>query len=364
MFLLVSFVVSTIVFVIDFLEFSPEIQKYSISPTDTIRIILFRIPSAVEQIIQFIVLLSVIFLMAKFLSKNELIVFYANGISEWRILILLSLVVFLMGLFSITTYNRNAVNLLERSNGLLKKYEGRAKAADSIWPSNGIWLRQSGEKTETSGENPEKYEIVTRADGVLLESLIFTNVILLVTDENGNFLRRINAKSMQIHSGNLAIEDAYVIERGRDIVFEKQIMLPVMVEENFVRRQIQNKYKNLETVDFLSLGKLIEDFRLHGLNTRRFEVKKNNMLLTPIMYVLMVLIGVLLSGNNPRDTKYLLGILKASMIGVGIFVTQNILTGLSLASNLGYSISTRGFVLFTLVLVCHRLIHRIELQNL
>ncbi|MDR1494676.1 MAG: LptF/LptG family permease [Rickettsiales bacterium] len=364
MFLLVFFVVSTIVFVVNFLEFFPNIQSYSIPPRDALRIVIFKIPWVIEPILQFIVLLSVTFIMTKFLAKNELVILYSNGISDWKILRLLSCTAFLLGIGYLMVYNRGAVNMLKKSETLLKKYKGVVETSDFMRPSGGIWLRHSGEKHEDNGENPEGYEIITKADSVFVESLVFNGIILLVSDENGNFLRRINAESMQIVNGRLVVAGAHLIEQGKDITFLEKIVIPVVANDAFVRKQIQNKYKNPETVDFLSLGSLIEDFRVHGLNTRRFEIRRNNLILVPAMYILMVFIGVLFSGSNPRDTKHMLRTLNVSLTGVCIFVLQNVLTGLALTGTVNYLFSTWGFAILALVLAYVKLIGRIELQNL
>ncbi|MDR1426115.1 MAG: LptF/LptG family permease [Rickettsiales bacterium] len=364
MFFLVFFVVFTIVFVINFLEFFPNIQNYSIPPLDALKIILLRIPTIVEPIIQFIVLLSVIFIMAKFLVSNELIIFYSNGISEWKILRLLSFTVFALGIFSLTIYNRNSVSMLQKSASMTKRYRGIVETRDFVEPKGGIWLKQSGEGFTGEEHSYENYEVVVRAKNVFLENLTFNDVILLMGDENGNFLRRINAETMQAKDKSLIMEDVWIIEQKKDIAHRDRMILPVVLEENFLRKQIQNKYKDTKTIDFLSLGKLIGDFKTHGLNTRRFEIRRNNLALTPILYVLMVFMGILFSDNRPRERKYILRILQASAVGVCLFTLQNIFNGLSLANARNHLLLMLGLTLFAFLVVSYRLIRKVELENL
>ncbi|MDR3078814.1 MAG: LptF/LptG family permease [Rickettsiales bacterium] len=364
MFLLVFFVVSTIAFVVNFLEFFPDIQSYAISPVDALQITLFRIPWLVEPMLQFIVLLSVSFIMIKLLVKGELVILHSNGISDWKIVKLLSCIVFLLAIFQLTVYSQTSVGLLGKSEALLGKYRGVAEASDFMSLRGGIWLKYSGRKSGDMGLDPEKFEIIARADSVFLEKLVFNGVILLLSDEEGNFLRRINAKSMQLANGSLALENAYLFEQGKSVVFREKVRIAVAANEDFLRKQIQNKYKNPGKVDFPSLGRLIEDFKLHGLNTRRFEVRRNSMIMTPLIYVLMVFLGVLFSASNPRNAKHLLRILNVSVVGVCLFFGQNILTGLALAGTVNYLLSTWGFTILTLALAYGKLVDRIELQNL
>ncbi|MDR2778440.1 MAG: LptF/LptG family permease [Rickettsiales bacterium] len=363
MFLLVLFTVFIIVFIVDFLEFSPKIQDYSISPKNSVEIILFRIPTMMEPTIQFIVLLSIIFTMAKFLSKNELIVFYSSGISDWKIVRLLGATAFIVGVFFATVYSKVSTSLLKKSDMLERKCKGKVEARYFIQPKNGIWLRQIGSMaTNDSRAASKSYDIVIRATEVFLGDLIFNDVILVMFSDEG-FFRRINADCMQIIDNNLILSDARIVEQGKSILRRRKVVISTSVQQDFIRRQIQDRYGDLKFIDSLSLGKLIGEIKSYGLSARKFEIKRNNFILLPFLHMLMAFIGILMSENNPRDAKYTVKTLQSVIVGMVLFALQNTIAELSNSGRINYISSSWGFFVSVLLLTYMKLINKIELKN-
>jgi LPS export ABC transporter permease LptG len=364
MFIAVLMTVFAIMFIADFLEFSPKIQFHSISPKNTVKIILFRVPAMIEPIVQFIVLLSTVFTIAKFLSKNELIIFYSSGISDWKILRLFSVTAFTIGVLFSTLYSRISTSLLKRSDILERKCKGRIDDRYFIEPKNGIWLKQLGPVAGKNTGNSEKnYSIVIRASGVFPDDLVFTDVMLIMFNDDG-FLRRIDADRMQMDDGTLILQDTHRMEKGEIIPPQEEIVIFTSAQKNFTRRQIQDRYEDLKFMDSLSLGKLIKEIKSYGLSAHKFEVKRNNFILLPFIYTLMAFIGLLVSGNNPRDTKYIVRILLSVMIGIIFFLFQNTIVELSLAGKIDHMSSTWGFLLFMFLIAHMKLIDKIELQRI
>ena len=73
-FILILFSIAILIFIVDFLEFLPKMEKNSIPSLTAIKIVFFAIPSMLEEFFQFIILVAIVFTMAKIASKNELTV--------------------------------------------------------------------------------------------------------------------------------------------------------------------------------------------------------------------------------------------------------------------------------------------------
>jgi lipopolysaccharide export system permease protein len=335
---------------VDFLEFSDKIQKFSIPPMDAVKIILYRIPSMTEIFLQFIILLSVTFTLTKLSIKNELTVLYSNGYSAWKILKIYGILVFMIGLIVMSFLNFIFSNSSKHSLMIENKY---TKHEDKyfIKSSNGLWFRQI---------DPKNYEIIIRAEKVYLEELIFENVIVIF-NRNDRFEKRYDAKNMALLDGFWVLSSINVLKPGEKTEFIEKILLPTQISRKFLEQQIQNRYENVDLIPLFSINKLIRESKKSGLDNHKFIVKKHTLLLTPFLYVLMVSIGILFLNNNQRNSKHLSSVLKTVVCGICIFVVQNILLELASANRINLMFSTWGSFLIAYFMVYLLLVKKIEL---
>lgn len=353
-FLLILFSISILVFIVDFLEFLPKIDKYAIPSFIAIKIILYRIPNMIEEFLEFMILLSVVFTMTKIASKSELTVIYSSGYSSWKILKIYSIFIFFLGIFNICCMDLVSTNLVKQSTILENKYTKNEKKY-FVRSRNGLWLKQI---------NPDnkKDEIIIRAEKVYLEDLVFKDCILEFLD-SGNFKKRYNVGSIKLENGFWNLRNIYIFAEDKKLDFQEELKIPTNISQDFMKQQIQNRYENLDLIPLFSLNKLIKEFKISGLDTNKFIVKKHILILTPFIYVLMIFFGLLFSDNNQRNTKNIVNIFKALICGICIFVIQNTLFELALANKINVFFATWGFVILLFITSCFFLIKKIELQN-
>ena len=145
-FALIIFSISILVFIVDFMEFFPNIQKFSIPPVDAIKIVVFRIPNMLESFLQFLILLTTIFTVIKIASRSELTVLYVNGFSTWKILKIYSYLVFVIGLVVIFFLNF-LFSVLAKQSKLMENRYSRKENEYFIESNSGIWFRQIDPET-------------------------------------------------------------------------------------------------------------------------------------------------------------------------------------------------------------------------
>ena len=330
-FLIILFSIFILVFIVDFLEFLPRIEKYLIPSFMAIKIILFRIPNMIEDFLEFIILLSIVFTMTKIASKSELTIIYASGYSNWRILKIYSIFMFLIGIFILSCVNVVSINLKRQSIMIENKYTKNEKKY-FVESKNGLWFK-------IIDSNNIDNEIIIRAEKVYLYDLIFKDCIMELLD-NGNFKKRYNAETMKFIDGFWNLRNVYIFTENKKIEFESEIKIPTNVSQNFIRQQIQNKYENLDLISLFSLDRFIKEFKISGLDFHKFLVKKNILILKPFIYILMVFFGILFSDNTQRNTKNIANIFKTVVCGICIFVVQNTLFELALANKINVFFAT------------------------
>ncbi|MDR1945341.1 MAG: LptF/LptG family permease, partial [Candidatus Peribacteria bacterium] len=248
-FFLIILSVFILIFIVDFLEFSSRIQKYSIPPKDSIKIILYRIPLMLETFLQFIVLLSINFTLTKISIKSELTILYASGYSAWKILRIYSAIALGIGLFTVLFLNFFFSNLYKQSKTIENIYT-KNKDESFIGLDNGIWFKQIDEKNN---------DIVIRASGVYLENLTFEDVVIIF-NKNGKFEKRYNVEKMILTDNFWILHNINIIRQNEKIAFKKKDILSTQLSKKFVQQQIQNKYEDVNLIPFFSLNKLIKEF--------------------------------------------------------------------------------------------------------
>lgn len=351
-FLLMLFSIFLLVFIIDFLEFSQNIHKYSIPPIDAIKIVLYRVPSMIESFLQFIILLSIVFTITKISIKSELTILYTNGFSSWKILKLYSVFIFIFGLVVIFFLNFLFSNLLKQSSIIENSYTKKENRY-FVESKNGIWFKQ----------NYDSDEILIRASKVYVNELIFKDVIFLFFDKDDNYIKRYDVDEVSLSDDYFILKNIHIYEKNKKIKYEKTMLLETNISRNFMKKLIQNKYENVDLIPLFLLPSLIRDFSNLGFDVHKFIVREHNLLLTPFLYVLMVFVAVLFSNNNSRNTNYFNVFFITICYGVVFFILQNILFELGSSNKINFFISTWGFLLFSFLIIFMFLIKKIELQN-
>lgn len=351
-FLLMLFSIFLLVFIIDFLEFSQNIHKYSIPPIDAIKIVLYRVPSMIEGFLQFIILLSIVFTITKISIKSELTILYTNGFSSWKILKLYSVFIFIFGLVVIFFLNFLFSNLLKQSSIIENAYTKKENRY-FVESKNGIWFKQ----------NYDNNEILIRASKVYVNELIFKDVIFLFFDKDDNYIKRYDVDEVNLSDEYFILKNIHIYEKNKKIKYEKTMLLETNISRNFMKKLIQNKYEDVDLIPIFLLPSLIRDFSNLGFDVHKFIVREHNLLLTPFLYVLMVFVAVLFSNNNSRNTNYFNVFFITICYGVVFFILQNILFELGSSNKINFFISTWGFLLFSFLIIFMFLIKKIELQN-
>lgn len=343
-----------LVFLIDLLEFSSKIQKYNLDLFTSIKIIFYRVPILLESVFQFIILISSILTLTKISSTSELTIIYSCKKSLWSVLKQQAVFVFIFGIINIFCLNPFFINMSKTSR-LLEMKMIEKEDSEYLTSRSGIWFNQ------ISGDE----EIIFRASKAYVDSLLFKDVILTKIVDN-KFIARIDASSMYLNEKDkeFILKDTFITEKDKNIDFKEHYSINTRLTKELLVQRIQNEYQNIDAIPFLKLHNMIKNFKKSGLETKKFVLKEVNYLLSPFIFVLMVLIsGIFASSLNNRSENKFLIILKTILSGLVIFITQNVLLELGNAGIISIAFSSIIPIIFLYLIVIILLINKIELQN-
>jgi len=347
-FFIIFFGLLIIFFAVDFFEITKDAKGLENALKISVQIALFRVPSLLETILHFIILLAGLFTFYKFSNSSEIVIMRTSGRSIFQIIKFPVFIAFLFGVFVITVYNPIASKLNIRSEQLKNIYFKNEKE-DLLELSNGLWFKQKNLETKNG-------DIIIRALSVYKGLLVFNNAILIYIDDNDNFIKRINTKVLRLNNNNTwsAINN-YVIEEGKEMKFVDEIVIPTALTTKFVSKTIKNEYESMYNISFWNLRSSIKDLKESGFNTLKFEIMYYYMMTIPFLFAIMILISAYYGIVNARDNKKYISIIKGIAVGFTIFVVHNIIVELTNAKKLtvldGSVLIVLIFILLSIVLL-------------
>ena len=183
--------------ILDELEFFKETDVHFIYP---IGLSALNSLSILFEIFPFIFLISTQFFFMKLIDNNELLVFKYSGLNNLKIIKVISIFSFILGLilvgffYNITSKAQNLYLEIKNEFSLDKKYL-------AVITENGIWIKDEI-KNNINIINAKKLE-----NGELKE------IIITQYDNKFNFLRIIESKEADISKKKVGIESSIYIRR-------------------------------------------------------------------------------------------------------------------------------------------------------
>jgi len=320
-FFVIFFGLFLLFFAVDFFETSNDLKNTKDAIKICTEVVLFRIPALLETIIHFVLLLSSLFAFYRLSNNSEIVVIRSTGRSILQMIKFPIFIAFLLGVLTIMVYNPVSSYLNTKSERLKNMYLKDEKE-DLLAPVNGIWLKQ--DNLEDNGG-----EIIIKASKVYKELLIFQDVLLIYTDNNYNFLKRINAKMAKLNDNKTwTLSNCYLIQEGKNHEYVDKIIVPTNLTSGFISKTIKSDYDSIYNVSFWKLKSSIDDLQESGFDTLRFRNRFYYLLTLPFLFSVMIIVSAYFGIVSTRNDKKYLSIIKGIAVGFLIFISHNMITEL------------------------------------
>jgi len=291
----VFFILGFIIGVLEELRFFSDVETEYYFP---IFLVFLNLPSLIYQIFPFIILISIIFLFLSLSEKGELISFKNNGLENFEIIKLLSVVSLLVGIFTIIIFYNFAALLKFNYLDIKKNYTKDAKYLASI-TENGIWIK----------DEIDNNIIFINSKKIQLDNLIDVEIIRL--NNNFEYISTTSAKKVNIKNNLWTISDAFVVYSDNSRKLEKKIE----INTNFNFEKISNLYSDLSSITLWGLVKLKEDYRSVNYSTTEINYQFQKILSYPIYLTIMSLLSIVMMMNLKT------GLNRVFVITIGIFLS-------------------------------------------
>ena len=340
-YLIINFlIVSIFIIFINLIELSRVISDNEKSISNFAYLSLLKYPSILNEIIPFVTIISVAFLIRNLVNNNEFISMRNLGYSIIDIFIPISIAIFIMGLFFLLFINPLAV-FAEREFDT--KIDNKDNSLYSIKISdNEMWIKNEIDQKNSSFINIKN---------INLRNMNASNIkILLISDESNKFIM---ANKGEFKNNLFILNDVnyydFKIEKYKNLDNYSLII-------NFNKENIINsisKYKQIPFYKYLNHTKTLSKFNLYTPEIGLFYLSE---VLKPIFTVVLAFVIISFTGKFQRNENFFKVLFIAISVGFLIFLLKEIITKLTISLSLSYLLSYSIIFLIPLFIGLYQII--------
>ena len=294
-FVYVLLIMMSLIFILNLLselEFFKDIKVNNLMP---IYLSLLNTPTLIFELFPFIFLISTQLFFITLFNNNELGVFKYSGLKNSKIILILSIISFTLGLLIITIFYNFSSNLKNFYLNLKTNYTSDGKYL-AVINKNGLWIK------DVVNENT----LLINASKI--ENNFIIDAYISEFDKDFKIIKNIISPKIDVKNKNWIIFDAEVL-----IDNEKKNYNTYDLMTNFDYHIIQNLFSNLSSLTFFQLIELRKNYK--QLNYSIIEVDLHLLKLFSFpLYLSLVAVFASIIMLNTKEFKS--SILK---ISIGLF---------------------------------------------
>ena len=291
----------SLIYVFEVIELLRRSTSKAASLTDVLVMGFFKLPEVGMRIFPFAILFAGLICFWRLARSHELVVLRASGVSAWEFALPAMFAAALIAVLKITMLSPAGAFIFSIyqnwDNHVLRGQTNTVAFTDS-----GLWLRQV---------NDDNTEAVIHAQTINNTDWSMQNVMVLLFNPQGQFVRRMDAPSAQLIPGQQwDIQHAVTTQTNGPPSTANDVVLPT----HLTPTRIEEEYAQPDAVSFWTLPDLIATIKHTGLAVTRLELYYYSLLSEPLLFMGIALLGVAFALRQQRAG----GAVRLIMIGLGV----------------------------------------------
>lgn len=313
---LIKFIYITLVFfsltlILGLLEEMSFFKDYQINFIYPYFLALINVPITLFEIFPFIFLLATQFLFYDIFKNDELNLLKKSGLNNFKIIKILFLLSFFIGIFNIAVfYNISSILKFQYSN--IKNNISNDNKYLAMVTDSGLWI-----KDEINGK---KFIIKSKnIDGNFL-----TNTIINEFNNDFELVRTIQSTKINIKTNDWIIYEPIVSNNNNSKILKDSIILST----NFNVKKINNLFSNISTLNLIALFNLKKDFEKLGYSSDEIQIHLLKLFTMPLFYGILTVLSSILMFNFSKNRSLLVHIIFGILMSVIIYYINFIFNSL------------------------------------
>ena len=274
--LFVFLIMLSLVFILNLLSELEFFKDIEISATFTFLLSLLNSPSMLFEMSPFILLLTIQLFFIKLFEHKEIDIFKYSGLKNSSILVILSIISFLVGIFSVTIFYNFSSNFKNIYLELKSNYviDGKYLA---VVTKNGLWIKDKIDN-----------KIIITNSSIISENYIIDNFITEF-DENFNVLRNIKSKKIDISKKKWNILDAIIYDNNTYVNLSN-----LELNTNFDLKRVQTLFSNLSALNLYELYELRKNYKKLNYSITEIDLHVLKLVSHPLYLLLISIFSALI----------------------------------------------------------------------
>jgi len=302
----VFLVMLSLVFILNILQEIEFFTNKNVSSFYPIYLSLMNTPSILFEMFPFIFLISAQFFFIKLFNNDEINVFKYSGLKNLKIVFILSILSFIMGLITIIFFYNFSSNLQGYYLEVKNRYSSDKSDYLAVINKNGLWIK----------------DIINDEINIINASKINNNILsetfISSFDKEYKLLRNIKSNKIDIKYNNWLIHEASVYEEST----KKKIEL-LEFKSNFDQKKIESLFSNLSSLSILKLIDLRNNYRSLNYSLIDVDLQINKIFTYPIYLTLMTIFSSIIMFNTKRFKNNTFKIVIGLFFSVIIYYISN-----------------------------------------
>ncbi len=295
------FIFITLAFILNIFEEINFFKDLDVSMSVPIFLTFLNIPSIIFEIFPFIFLITTQFFFIKLIEQNENISFKNFGLSNSKVIQLLALLSFLIGVILVTIFYNLSSNLKHSYLNIKNSYAKDNKYL-AVITENGIWIKDAKEGITS----------IINADD--LKGNFLNNVDIVQFDEDFNFIQNVSAEKINIKNKSWKSESVLINNEQES---NKRIN-NYELNTNIDFRDINSLFSNLNSLSIFELNDLKNKYKDINYSSIEVDSAIQKIISFPFYLMLMTILSstimISIKQNKTKVFHLIFGILISVII--------------------------------------------------
>ena len=294
-FFYVSLIMFSLIFILNLLSELDFFKDINVNSYYPVYLSLLNSPTFIFEMFPFIFLISTQLFFITLFNNDQFSIFKYSGLKNSKILSIISITSFILGILIITLFYSFSSNLKNFYLDLKTNYTSDGKYL-AVITKNGLWIKDVID---------DKILII---NSVKIDKNFLIDAYISEFNKDFEIKRNIVSPKINISNKNWIIFDAEVFDKN-----EKQKIKNLEMNTNFDYLIIQNLFSNLSSLSILELFELRRNYKSLNYSLIEIDIQLLKLLSLPIYLMLMTIFSsiIMLSTKEIKSS-----ILK---ISIGLF---------------------------------------------
>ena len=306
-FLNVFFIMISLVFILNILQEIEFLSNQQVSSIYPIYLSLMSSPSIIFEMFPFIFLISTQFFFLKLFNNDEIDIFKYSGLKNIKIILILSIISFFIGIFTISVFYSLSSNL-QHYYLQVKNQFSKDKLHLAVINKNGLWIKDVV-NGQTSIINSSK-----------INNNFLTDTFITTFDEEFNLVRSLKSNKIDIQNNEWLIYNVTIFEDN----FSQKSDL-IKFKSNFNQKRIEGLFSNLSSLSLLKLINLRQNYKSLNYSTVDVDLQIYKIITYPILLVIMTIFASIIMLNTKKSNSKVIKIIIGLFFSVVIYYINNLM---------------------------------------